>query len=165
MAQFACVLFQVGPSNSDGSGARFGFNFNGAADAKGQVVLADLVSLGEIGIEVVLSVPFAEVWNIRSQSNADHHGKLNCFSVEHRKGPGQGHGDRIHQCVRRGIPPVGMGQTWGRGEVFALGGQFKVNFHTHHGSGRDDLHGRCMLSGRVGCEYGFLALCRTDVDD
>ena len=82
VAQFAVSSSKVG-RRIGWFGGRIRFQFDGPADAEGQVVLADLVPW-EIGIEVVLSVPLAEV-GMSDPRRCRPSWRAHGFSVQNRK--------------------------------------------------------------------------------
>jgi hypothetical protein len=79
VGRLACVLFQVGAHNADASPVR---QFQPTVDVDGDVVLADLVVLGHVGIEVVLAVEYGRL-HPGVQRRPDPHGQFDRSPVQH----------------------------------------------------------------------------------
>ena len=71
-----------------------------AARAERDVVLGDLVALGEVGIEVVLAVEDRPRGDLRAQREAHHQPEVDGLGVGHRQRAGQPEADRARARVR-----------------------------------------------------------------
>ena len=137
MQRLAGIFFQVGTRDADG----FLVKIAAAADLYRQFAafddrqreLADLVALGQIGIEVILAVetvdPVQPGANCESEADAAFHRPL----VEHRQYAGQGDIDLAG--LRVGRRAEGDGRA---GEDFGLGGELGMHFQPDDGF---PLHG------------------------
>ena len=74
---------------------------------QGQVVLADLVALGQVGIEVVLAVPARELGRRGADGQAGGEDVLDGLPVDDRQRPRQAEADRAGPRVGRRLGDVG----------------------------------------------------------
>ena len=113
-------------------------------EAQGLVVLADLVGLGQIGIEVALAIEPGHLGNRAAQRETDRYGELDRPAVGH----GQRTGKRQHDGVdeRVGLDTLGgrRGGVAGPREHLAVRGQFDVHLEPDHQSHARDLHARTL---------------------
>jgi hypothetical protein len=86
------------------------FDVDISAATEGKLVLADLVALGKVRIEVILSFPAAIACDlaVRGKSCAD--GELHHLFVQDGQDPGKAHADRAGILVR-GISKAGGAPT------------------------------------------------------
>ena len=71
-----------------------------ALRAEGQVVLADLIALGQVGIVVLLAVPLGERRDRAVEGQARLEGQLERVAVHHGQAAGQAQADRTRLHVR-----------------------------------------------------------------
>ena len=69
-------------------GARLRLDVDHAAEADRQLVLADLIALGQVGIEVVLARPAALRRDVQCAAKPGAQRELDGAAVEHRQRPG-----------------------------------------------------------------------------
>jgi hypothetical protein len=104
MNQFAGVLFQV--YSFDTNGIRLtvitGY-FKKAVLAKREFILGDLVSFGQIRIEIVLPGKAGESINGAIHGQAGSNGILNGLPIQNRQGPGLAGADRTDTAVGWGV--------------------------------------------------------------
>ena len=89
MQELARVLFQVDPSNPNPALAFAGGNGQPAVLSQRHLVLRDLITLGQIGIEVVLAGEDAGRLDGAVKRQGDAHGKGDRLGVDDRQGPRQ----------------------------------------------------------------------------
>jgi len=112
---FAGVFFQVGPHQADGSFLFAEQETDFAALHHGDLELADLVALGQVGVEVVLAREDAGRRDGRAQRQAELDGPFDGTPVHHRQG--------ARQCQVDGAGlGVGLGAEGGRGPAENLRG-------------------------------------------
>ena len=122
----ARVLFEMDAGQAYPSGPAFGQrNGHRAAAAEGRFVLADLIALGQVGIEVVLASEDRAVRDRAAERLARLDRHLHHLAVERRQGPGQAQADRAHLRVRRRAEGGGAGA-----EDLALGQELGVDFES-----------------------------------
>ncbi|VVB64759.1 Uncharacterised protein [uncultured archaeon] len=117
MNQTPGVLLHVGSSNSYLPLAVIAFYQQMASCGQRIVVLADLRSLGQIRIVVVLPVEESLLLDLAVQGQTHPDAVLNSFLVENRQGPGQPQAHRT--CVSVGL----VGMVFGRTSAEHLGVQ------------------------------------------
>ena len=115
---------------------------------QGQGVLADLVALGQVGIEVVLALEADGIGlDLGVQGQPGEHDQLDRTPVDDRQGPGQTHADGAYPGVR------GVGLPGERGRAAAaehLRGRAKLGVDLDPDDGLEraaDGHGRIVCSG------------------
>ncbi len=63
MQHLAGIFFEMGTQNANSFAAGFNIDLQPAIRAEGQVILTDLVVLGQVGIVIILAVPFGKGGN------------------------------------------------------------------------------------------------------
>ena len=121
--RFTRVLLEVGAL--DAHPAAVG-QVEPAVDVEGDVVLADLVRLGHVGVEVVLAVEEAGLHRA-VERETDPHRQLDGPTVEHRQRTRQAEGDRVDVGVRIVAEAVGAGR-----EQLGGGRQLDVHLEPDH---------------------------------
>ncbi len=91
------------------------------------IELADLVSLRQIGIEVVLAVEPAPCIDLRLDRHAGAHRLADAFAVGH--GQHAGHGRIDEADLRIGLCPEGSRRT---GKQLGLAGHLRMDFEADH---------------------------------
>ncbi len=142
--RFAGVFFQVGARQVDGllvAGLPVpAFHLDGqrAALHHRNLVLADLVALGQIGVEVILAREDALGRDLGPDGQAERDGALDGALVEHRQHAGQ------RQINRRGLRVGRRAEGGGgAGENLRGGRKLCVRFEADH---HFPLHVACVLS-------------------
>ena len=97
----AGVLFQVDADDADPPGAGGRGDLQPAVVAEGQVVLADLVVLGQVGVVVVLAVPLGERRDRAVEGQGRLEGQVEGAPVHDRQHAGHADADRAGRRVRR----------------------------------------------------------------
>ena len=123
--QLSGVLLNVDPGDADALGACRRLNIQPAVLAKRQVVLGDLICLGQVGIEVVLPVLLGKMGNgaVGGKSRLD--GVFHHLSVQGGQGARQTHADRTALRVGGGSEIGGAGA-----EDLGFGFQLNVDLKT-----------------------------------
>ncbi len=101
---FAGVLFEVCPDDADplGLDSALGIaDLQPALGAEWQIVLADLIALGQVGIVVVLAVPLGERGNLAVQGHGRPQAQLEGLAVHHRQRAGHADADRAGLRIGR----------------------------------------------------------------
>ena len=100
--QLARVFFHVHPGDAHPEGAAvLQFHVQMPADAQRQVVLRDLVGLGQVGIEVVLAVEDGALGDPAVEGQGDARGVLHRLLVDHRQHARMPQADRADPRVGR----------------------------------------------------------------
>jgi hypothetical protein len=102
MDQFACIFFQMNPFDSHRVGLTvIPHNFEGPVFAKWAFILRDLISFGQVRIEIIFSCKSGTPIDpaVEGQSGTDT--VLNRLFVQDRKGTGLARADRADMTVRR----------------------------------------------------------------
>ena len=104
-------------------------NLEPAVAAEGEIVLADLIVLGQIGIVIVLAVPLGERGNLAIQGEGRLQGKIEGPPIHHR------------QCSRHADADGAGGRVGGQAEPGAaaaeqlgFGEQLHVDFQADDGA-------------------------------
>src|SRR5262249_51163541 len=97
----AGVLFEVSADDADALGPSGGVDLEPAILAEGEVVLADLIVLGQVGVVVVLAVPLGEAGNRAVEGQGGAQGQLESAAVHDRERPRQAHADGADRRVGR----------------------------------------------------------------
>ena len=127
MDQLTGVLLNVNPGDADFLGSRRGLDFQRTLLAKGQVVLGNLVGLGQVGVEIVLPVLLGVFGNGAAGGHAGLDGILHHLLVQDRQRAGQSHTNRAALGVGRCAEPGGAAT-----ENLGLGLQLHMDLETHH---------------------------------
>jgi hypothetical protein len=101
---------------------------NDSAEAKRQIVLADLVILGHVGIKVVFAVEFADFGNLATKHESGQRGETQSLLVHDGKGAGKAETDRTEIGVRFSAMFHGAAAKHFRSRL-----QLHVNFQTNSG--------------------------------
>ena len=101
---------------------------DGAAEAEGQIVLADLVVLRHVGVEIIFAVELADRTDFTAEHEAGEGGELESLLVHHRQGAGHSEADRTDIGVR-------LGAVFNRAgaEHFAAGLELDMDFEADGG--------------------------------
>ena len=99
MDELAGVLLQMGADQGDALAGPW--QLQPASGGEGEVVLADLVVLGQVGIEVVLAVPLGERGDVAAQGQGGAQGQLEGPAVQHGQRAGQAQAHRAGRAVGR----------------------------------------------------------------
>ena len=101
MDELGRVLLEVGPGDRDRERPIGGLERQAAERGERQIVLADLIALGQVRIEVVLAVPAGRRRHRRIDRQAGRQHVLDGPPVDDRQGARQAEADRAHVAVRR----------------------------------------------------------------
>ena len=101
MHELARVLLDVDARDANALLARFRLHHQVPADAQRQVILADLVRFGQVGIEIILSVLLGVTRNRAARRQPCQHRVMHHLPIEHRQRAGKAHTDRAALRVRR----------------------------------------------------------------
>ena len=101
--QLAGVLLQVEPMDAHGVPRRQG---DAAPLGQGLVVLADLVALGQVGIEVVLACEHRPPPDFAAEGQRQPYGQIDRVLVRHRQRARIAETDRADEIVRFGAEAV-----------------------------------------------------------
>ena len=142
VAQLAGVLLQVRADDADALGAAGHRQIEEAVAAQRLVVLADLIALGQVGIEVVLAIPVAVFGDGAVQRQAHHGRHLHGALVHDRQRSGQRSHQRIDQRVRLATLEVGMRRTRRAREHLAARAQFHMDLESDDDACGSDGCGR-----------------------
>ena len=104
-----------------------GENPDNAMLAKRTVELGNLISLGQIRVEIVLSCKNRRLVDLAPKRNRSLHGHRDSLPVNNRKGSRESEAYRTGICIRRG-PELGAAAT----EQFAAREQLCVYFKTNY---------------------------------
>ena len=121
MDELARVLFQVHAANAHLARP----DLQEAIDAHGQVVLADLVALGQVRIHVVLAVELGVPRDLAVESQGGLEACLDGGAVRHRQNTGQAQAHLAHVCVRRCV------QRSHPAAAKHLGQRLRLDVHLH----------------------------------
>ena len=124
--QLAGVFLEVDPSQMTPAAAATVLahgDFEVTAPRKRQVVLADLIVLGQVGIVVVLAVPLGKRSDLGVQRHGRLQGQVKRLAVHHRQRAGQAERDRVGLRIGRQTE-VGAAPR----EHLALGLKLNVDF-------------------------------------
>ena len=125
---FAGVFFQVGAGNADGLGlAVLQLDLYLAMLHHRQFVLADLVALGQVGIEIILAREHRTRRHRGLYRQAELGRHAHRFLIQYRQHPGQAQVHGAGLCVGRRA--VGGG---GAGEDLAIGGNLRVDLKPNY---------------------------------
>jgi len=95
------VLLQVNPDETDRPAAVRRVDLDRSPGREGPVVLRDLVTLRQVGVEVVLAREARVAVDLRSDGESEAHRQGDRFAVEDRKGPREPQADRAGRGVGR----------------------------------------------------------------
>jgi len=131
VGQLAGVLLQVGADDPDAlRPAARQVDVQVAVDGQRMLVLADLVALGQVGVEVVFAGELAEGRDVALQGQADQQGHLHRPGVDHRQNAGHPQADRAGDSIGRGLGAVHDGAA---AEHLAAGQQLGMDFQADDG--------------------------------
>ena len=154
-----CAIFQV--------------DFQLAIFTKGQLVLADLVSFGQIWISVIFARKDRTFIDAAIERKARHDDVFNGLLVDHRKHAGHAEADRAHMRVGVGTGVIGTAAA----EHLALGNELAMNLEADDGlvpgsnggqtassTGSQDQYRaeRLKTKGRAGVRAGALDRAGTE---
>jgi hypothetical protein len=126
MHQPARVLFNMNAGDADPEWDPFGNELEMSIDGKRQVELGYLVSLWEIGIEVILAIEFAKRWNFTVERDSRQDRGLDCPLVQRRQSAREPAADDADEGVRRCVGVPGRAATVHLG----FGEQLRVDFES-----------------------------------
>ena len=121
---------------------------NTAAEAEGQIVLADLVVLRHVGVEIVFAVELADRSDLAAQHEACERGELESLFVHDRQGTGHAEADRADIGIR-------LGAVFDRAGAKHLAAGFELNVNFEADGGDVICHG--VVFGEVGFCLGGMA--------
>ena len=107
MLQLAGVLFEVHSGDSAAPGLAFDVELEATVTAEWQIVLRNLIALGQIGVEVVLAIELRELGDLAVQRECGTDGRLDRPPVDHWQGPRQPEADGARVRVGRRYEIVG----------------------------------------------------------
>ncbi len=90
MQRLAGILFEMGAGQMDELFLLADMNGQPAARHHGNLELADLVTLGQVGVEVILAREDRTRRNLRADGQAELDRADDCFTIQYRQHPGQG---------------------------------------------------------------------------
>src|SRR5947209_6573868 len=85
MGAFASVFFEVGPSDANRPGLAVDVDGYLAFANHRFVILADLITFGQVGIKVMLTVKFTEAFGLGAQRQRRLSRQVDSLVVEHRQ--------------------------------------------------------------------------------
>ena len=129
VCQLAGILLQVHPADPDAPGLITHINVQVSTNTQRQLVLRDLVTLGQVGVEVVLAGKEVVRLNRTVQRQTSHHSVPNGVFVDGWQGPRHAQADWTYVRVWRGTEGVGTAST----EHLTGGVQLHVDFHPNDG--------------------------------
>ncbi len=127
--QLRGVLLEVGPGDPDRERPVGRLEREPALGGERQVVLADLVALGQVRVEVVLAVPAGRVRGRRLDRGAGREDELDRPLVHHRQGAGQAQADGTGVAVGSGAVVRGRA----RAEHLRVGPELAVDLDADDG--------------------------------
>ena len=145
MEQFPRVFLEVDAGDAATARLAFDVEFEVTVATEGQVILRDLVALGQVGIEVILAVELGEFRNLAVQGERGPDRALDRAPVDHgertRQAEAHGAGVRVwggRQVIRRA-----------RAEHLALRQHLGVDLEADHDfvACRDGAHAAARMSG------------------
>ncbi len=122
----AGVFFEVGADDANPLGRKFPLgiaDIQPAVVAQRQVVLADLVALGQVRVVIVLAVPLGEAGDLAVQGQGRLDGKLDRAAIHHRQRARHADAHRAGLRIGRGAEPRAA-----RAEHLARGQELHVDF-------------------------------------
>ncbi len=148
MPQLARVFLQMRADDADAFGCAIGGGeMHFAIKAQRQIVLADLIALGQIVIKLILAIPFAELGDRAVDRQADHHRHLDRSFVHHRQRPRKRRHYGIDQRVGRGVVMIRMREVRRSAEHLRPRRQLDMNLHRNlEARGGDSSHGYIVHS-------------------
>ena len=137
MQIFGGVFFKMEARDADALLCAFMIDLDPAICGEGQLVLRDLVALGQIGIEIVFAGEARMLVDGAIQGERGAHGQFDSAFVQNRQRAGQAEADRAHIRVGRIAEAVGAGA-----ENLGVGQKLDVDFQADDGLVfREDLGG------------------------
>ena len=141
--QFARVFFEVSAENADACGFAIeidlalvvhGGNVDAAIEADGEVVLADLVGLGKIGVEVTLAIPLGDRRDLALERKAHLDRHIDRGLVHDRQRAREREHGGVDERVGRDRfvlvrVELGAGGAWCAAEHLGARREFDVDFH------------------------------------
>src|SRR5207249_4667041 len=95
------ILLQVKARNAHGAGSSiWKIDENGAAADDRLLVLRDLVTRGQIGVEIVFAIEYGTAIDAGIQAEPRPYGLLDAETIDHRQHPGEARIDEAHLRVR-----------------------------------------------------------------
>ena len=130
--QLAGVLLDMDPFDPDGLGSAFGVlgikdHFDLALAHQRVIELADLVTLRQIGVKVVLAIEPRPLVDLRAHRHAGAHRLADAFAVRHRQHAGHRRIDQTDLAV--GLCPERGGRA---GKQLRLAGDLGMDFEADH---------------------------------
>src|SRR5690606_30136238 len=113
------------------AGLAVDLKLHGAVAAQGQVILADLVRLGKVGVKVIFPVKFGEVGDLAAQREPRLDRVFQRLFVEHGKRPGKAEAHRADLGVSL-RPKVGAAAAPDLGAGGKLDVDFEADDHFVH---------------------------------
>jgi hypothetical protein len=120
----ADVLLDVDAADADVLDAAFGDDLERAVDRQRPIELADLVALGEIGVEVVLAIELGQRRDLAAHRGGERERHEHRVAVRDGQRAGHAEADRAAQGVRRCAVPHRTAA-----EHLALGAELEVDLH------------------------------------
>ena len=150
MDEFAGVLFHVDPGQADASCPAAAFNLNKAVLGNGQIKLGDLVSFGQVRVEIVFAGKLVGPGDPAVCGKRHSDGIINDFFVQHRQHAGHAETDRAGVGVRLCSKGSGTGT-----KDLALGLELGVYLQPDDGF---KFHNNCPMLYAFGrwCRGSFL---------
>ena len=150
VTEFPRVLLKMGSGDSDPAYPPVGVgthrrNIDRTVETQREVVLTDLVALGQIRIGVVFSIPLGMRRDGAPQGHAHHRRHLDGAAVHDRQTAGQGGHQGIDQGVGFGVLKLRTSRIPRSSEHFRASGQLNVDLQTDDESGGGDI-----VSGEAG---------------
>src|SRR5258705_11343185 len=104
MGQLAGIFFQMGAADANVLGIsvalfRRDFNIDVAIDRQRSVVLADLITFGQIGIEVALTGELVNRWDFAVERQPNHNAEENSLLVNNGQRTGQPQSNGVNDGV------------------------------------------------------------------
>ncbi len=128
MDQLPGVLFYMNPGDPDPANLAVDGDVEVAVPGDGELVLRNLVSLGQIGVEVVLPGEPAFPLDLAVGGQGHPEGEIDHLPVEHREDSRHPQADRADMGVG-GSPEAGRAAT----EYLGLGVELSVDLKADHG--------------------------------
>jgi hypothetical protein len=96
----AGVFFHVNPKDANAPRTAFAFDVKRATRGQGFFVLTDLIALGKVRVEVILTGKYAGFVNFAAERERGAHSQPHSLTVEHRQRTGQPQADGANIAIR-----------------------------------------------------------------